>query len=363
MLKKLSIFFLIFFAALTPAFLSFAAYCNTHAYKDCSGSIVFWYNSCSQMEDMVENCSNYGLDCKYGQCISASSVYTKHSLLGCYKGSIYWYDSLRQPSDFYMSCSDSNTCTVDGCINAKCFITLKCDGTTCKPGSGDYIKHCGSKSQQTGQVSECGNNQCERSLGETESSCPSDCQEQTVPSVQNLSIEFFTKSNPETLQWDKSLQIKQNSTAYFMITVANNSELQADNVIVSATIPQEIPYLGNLKIDGNLASGDIVSGIDIGSVLPNAKKTITFEGKTQTFNLQGSKKATAFLNSAQVPQSDLITINFDGNVSQVEKKGIGLASISSAIVDFLNRWYMWLAAGFILIFLFAIIFKRLSSDA
>jgi hypothetical protein len=107
-------------------------------------------------------------------------------------------------------------------------------------------------------------------------------------------------------------------------------------------------------------SGDIVSGIEIGSVSAMSKKMITFEGKTQNFDIQEEKEAIAFINSSQLAQSDSISISFDN--SQQGSAAIASAPSSGWLTGFLKRWYMWIMAGVILVLLFIAIFKRLSSN-
>jgi len=353
MLKKTLFFLMPVLAALSAA--NFAlANCNTHAYTDCAGSRIYWYNSCSGMEDMYQDCANYGMTCQYGQCVSNSQInnntnYVRQSFLGCYAKSIYWYDSLRQPSDLYSSCADKNSCTVDGCINAKCFSTLKCDGSTCKAGSTDYQLHCAAKTTTT--------------TTNTNTQQATTSNEENLAPLENLSISFSAATG-DGVQGQKTLEIGQNSTAYFTMTISNNSNFASDNVIVSANIPSEISYLGNLKVDGAATEGDIVAGIEIGSIAANGKKNITFEGKTEAFDYQGPKNASAFINSLQTPKSDIVTINFKNAAASADSS----ASIISApslggITGFIKKWFMWIIAGGVLILLFAIIFKRLSSDA
>jgi len=353
MLKKTLFILTLILTSLMAADFTYAR-CNTHAYTDCVGNRIYWYNSCSGMEDMYQDCANYGMTCQGGQCVYSSqtnnnSNYVRQSFLGCYAKSIYWYDSLRQPSDFYSSCADKNSCTVDGCINAKCFSTLKCDGSTCKAGSTDYQLHCAAKTTTA--------------TTNTNTQQTTTNNEENLAPLENLSISFSVANTGDSPQWQKTLEIGQNATAYFMMTISNNSNFPSDNVIVSANIPSEILYLGNLKVDGVATEGDIVAGIEIGSITANGKKNITFEGKTESFGYQGQRTASAFINSAQTPKSDIVTIDFKNASASVESS----ASIISApslfgITGFIKKWYMWIIAGGVLILLFAIIFKSLSSD-
>ena len=326
--------------------------CNDHAYRDCVGTAIYWYNSCSNQQDLYQNCADSNLTCQYGQCVSQKSNYSAHYQKACYGDNLYWYDSLGVINNVYQNCADSNSCTLDNCKSAKCSNVSICDGSTCATGSADYVKYCGSTN--------CGNGTCEEKLGETESTCSSDCKKNTDNKIDNLSVSFFSKKNSTSLQWDKAVQLGQDETVYFLITLNNNSDVQVDNVIVSVNIPSEISYLGNLKIDDVALSGDIVSGINVGSVQAMGKKSITFEGKTQTFSIQEQKQAIASINSVEAVQSDSISISFDA--SQSSSASISSAPVSGGFIDFIKRWFMWIIAGFILVCLFIAVFKRISSN-
>jgi len=343
--------------------------CNNHAYRDCIGNSIYWYDSCGNQQEMYQNCQNYNLLCQFGQCVSnleqstRQTDYVAYSTKSCHNGSVYWYDSLGVISGLYKNCSDSNECTLDYCKDLVCLNTQKCDGTTCAVGSDSYNKYC--------LKSTCPNGTCEQNLGETNDNCPVDCKsnqegqntQNTEADAQkaNLGVSFFAKKDLNSLQWDKTVQIGRNGVIYFMITINNNSNFQAENLIISVNIPAEISYLGNLKVDDVLVSGDIVSGINVGFVPAQGKKAITFEGKTQEFDIKQDKQAIAFLNSNQISQSDFISINFDASQSN-------LAAVSSqetktnAIWEFFKRWYIWIISGLVLIFLFVIVFRRISGN-
>jgi hypothetical protein len=335
----------------------FAFNCNDHAYRDCIGDNVFWYDSCSNVEDLYQNCGDYNLTCQYGQCVyKKEAKFTAHYQKACYKDNIFWYDSLGNINDFYQGCADSNSCTLDNCKSSECRNVLMCDGSTCAAGSNDYKNYC--------KTSSCGNGKCEDDLGETKETCLDDCkiekEDNNNQAIQGTSISFFVKKDVNSQQWDKSVQMGQNGTAYFMITLNNDSESQIDNVIVSVNIPSEISYLGNLNIDNVALSGDIVAGVDIGSVQAMSKKTITFEGKTQNFNIQEKKEAVAFINSIEPHQSDSVYVNFDNN--QPNSAAISSVPMSQLIWEFIKRWFMWIITGIVMIVLFVTIFRRISSN-
>ena len=260
-------------------------------------------------------------------------------------------------SGLYKNCSDSNSCTIDSCSNGKCNNTLKCDGSTCTNGSADFIKYCAPTVMTPVNQSICGNGTCESTSGETNANCPADCK---INTVNSLSVSFFAKKNFADVQWQKSAEGNSNSQIYFMISLVNNSTAQIDNVNVSANIPAEISSLGNLKLNGTPISGDIVSGVNIGSITPTSTKSITFEGKTQAITASATKQATAIVNMPGTSaQSDSVSINFKPGQTSASAS---VAPATSGFWDFLKKWYLWILAAVVLAFLFIIVFRRLSSE-
>lgn len=237
---------------------------------------------------------------------------------------MYWYDSLGRVQTLYKSCADENQCTEDICSESKCQNTLKCDGTTCATGSDDYNKYC----------------------------APSQ------PVTVNLTPTFFSKKDANAVAWDKATQITPNTSIYFLAVIKNNSNAPVSNVSVLANIPSEVNLIGNLKIDDVAISGDIVSGINISSIPANGAKTITFEGKTQAFTTSGEKQATINASANGASQSDALTISLNPN----QLAAVSSATTSSGFIEFLKRWYLWILVAIVMIFLFIIIFRRLSSN-
>ena len=204
----------------------------------------------------------------------------------------------------------------------------------------------------------CGNELCEPILGETSANCPNDCK---INTANGLSVSFFAKQNSSSNQWQKASEIGSNSNIYFMISVSNNSTSQIDNVNISANIPSEISSLGNLQLNGVLVSGDIITGINIGSIAPESDKSITFEGKTQTISGVATKQAIVTSNVSGITQTDTISINLNPSQNQAAA-AVSSAPATSGFWAFLKHWYLWILVGLALIFLFIVVFRRLSSN-
>jgi len=335
--------------------------CTYHAYRLCvNNSNIYWYDSCGNQQDLYTSCYN-GQVCnnqnQYGQCATyyinpvlppVYPAYNPYSTKACFGNSVYWYDSLGAISGLYKNCNDNDPCTQDACSNIAC--------------THVQISNC--QTNPPIDSNKCGNGLCEPLLGETNANCPNDCR---INTVNALSISFFSKQDSTSAQWQKAVQVGPDSQIYFMISLANNSTLAIDNVNVSANIPGEISSLGNLQLNGVALSGDIASGINIGSVAPTSTKSITFEGKTKEFFSAITNQATATNNvslagQAGTSQSDSISINFVPN-----QPGAAAAIADNpetpGFWEFFKQWYVWILGALALIFLFIIVFKRFSSEA
>jgi hypothetical protein len=183
----------------------------------------------------------------------------------------------------------------------------------------------------------------------------------TGNNANGLSIAFFVKENSSSNQWQKTVQIGSNSQIYFMISETNSSAVQIDNVSVLANIPTEISSLGNLQLNGIPVSGDIVSGINIGSISPTTTKLLTFEGKTAILSTTATKQAIATSNISGTAIADSTSINLNPNQPAVTAAA-SLTPATSGFSEFLKHWYLWIIVGLVLVFLFIIVFRRLSSN-
>lgn len=342
---KLSIFI---FVALATVF-GFAAYpahvsaqyyngnCSYHSYQRCNGNYLYWYDSCGNQEDS-QYCSNgcYNNYCQnnnnnnynnYGNC-------TYHAYQLCAGNNIYWYNSCGTQQDFVQSCSGTNiVCKYGQCVYQQPYVA-----PAPKPVPVHRIIPVAPVATPVISV---------------------------TTKLVGLTVSFFAKQDQTSTQWQKTAQIGPNGQVYFMISVVNNSAVQIENVNVAANIPSEITSLGNLQINGVLVSGDIISGVNIGALSPGNAKSITFEGKSGAIASQITKQAMATVSAAEYsPQSDSVSLI----LSTVQAgSGIAPASVVSSPAtgfwDFIKKWYLWILVGLVLIFLFIIVFRRLSNNS
>jgi len=133
-----------------------------------------------------------------------------------------------------------------------------------------------------------------------------------------------------------------------------------NNVALRVDMPGEIVGASEIKVDGIIINGNITSGVNIGNFDQNVSKIVTFNGKIQSLIAQVSaKQITGIVSSGSISNSDSLTINFQPTVDGVLTPP---QSKSSPFMDFVKRWYIWILLAIVLIFLFIVIFRRLSSN-
>ncbi len=287
--------------------------CTPHAYKLCSGNTVYWYDSCGNQQEQFQGCGN--LTCQYGSCVNAivnpQPAYVAHYYLHCSASSLYWFDSNGRISTLYRTCSG-------GCTGSVCTTTT----VVTPPSNG----------------------------GGT-----------TVTTTGGLTVSF--EAEQPGSQWSKLVNVGNNQTVDFMVTVNNASSAAITNANVVVNMPGQIVSVGNVQTNGTASAGDILSGIVINSLPAGSSQTITFEGKTQAFSVAATAQATVNVNNTGgSPQSDSVTLNFNPTLSgSGSTSSISNSSGSTSLWDWIKQWYLWILALIILIFLFVVIFRRIST--
>ncbi len=151
------------------------------------------------------------------------------------------------------------------------------------------------------------------------------------------------------------MDIKPGEKVDFLLVVANGGEGSLNDVVVKTELPEEIVYEGDLKVDGGANSGDIKAGVNIGSLPEGGVRIISFVGEAKSVNIKaGEKEIVGIANAGNLSDSDSVKITFQKSTAVA---GVGLA----AIKFFVQKWYFWVLAVLLAIFLFFTIFRRLFS--
>lgn len=118
---------------------------------------------------------------------------------------------------------------------------------------------------------------CPSGTYSSSSSCRSACQPPPDSPVLNVSKTVRNITDNTTFQ--NSVSADPLERLEFKIKVSSTGSIRAKNVIVKDTLPWQITYQNNLKINGVSSAGNILTGLNLGTVYPGYSKIITFEAK------------------------------------------------------------------------------------
>lgn len=295
--------------------------CISHSYQKCVGTMVYWYDSCGNQQDLYQMCS-YNQICSNNSCINQQQQQTicmPQATKKCVGNIAYWYDSCGNIGSVYQNCGAANQ---------------MCQGGSCANYQPVYINHYENSSQA--QI-----NQTQNKSG-------------------NLVISIFSKKEGEAMQWGKSINAANGDKINFLLVVKNISTDSVNNVSVKAEATNNITDQGDLKIDNLSFGGNISSGINLGTISSNTSKVITFTAAAQAQNSPVAAQVLAKVSSDATTDSDFLTMNIDSN--QSSSNTIAAISGDSSISGFIKKWYVWIIIIIVLIVLFVIIFRRLSNN-
>ena len=165
-----------------------------------------------------------------------------------------------------------------------------------------------------------------------------------------LTVNKLVQNVESSTFYSESVSANPDGKVSFSIQIrAGDSALQ--NLIVKDTLPSQIAYLGNLKIDSINTTGNIISGINIGNLGANQTTTITFEakiGKANQFNLG----QTTLINSVLVYNT--LVAQTDTAKVVVTKTAGGPATVPTGLTNnlFLDSFFLPLAITLAIIWAF-----------
>jgi len=138
----------------------------------------------------------------------------------------------------------------------------------------------------------------------------------------------------------------------FHILITSTGSSGAQNVMLKDGLPWQLTYQNNLKIDGESSTGNILTGLNLGTISPGQSKVVTFEAQVASEDkfIYGT---TTLTNSALAYNTD--TAKTDTAQVVVTRKGVAGAAteVSTGIVDRALDYILFpLAITFIIILVF-----------
>ncbi|MDP2864433.1 MAG: hypothetical protein Q8N73_02140, partial [bacterium] len=120
---------------------------------------------------------------------------------------------------------------------------------------------------------------CPSGTYSTLSSCQNNCQA-SLYYVLNISKTVRNITDNTTFQ--ESVAADPLERVEFNILITSTGSTGVQSVIVKDSLPLHITYQNNLKIDGISSAGDILTGLNLGTISPGQSKVITFEAQVSS---------------------------------------------------------------------------------
>jgi len=251
--------------------------CTSNYQQRCSGNNLYWYDSCGTQQNLIQYCQN---GCSGNVCQSSNyNNYTYHSSQKCSGNNLYWFDSYGTQQDLAQYCQNG-----------------------------------------------CYNNYCQANQNTSASINVS----KTIKNLTGYSSGF-----------SNSVSANPSDVLMFMITIQNTGNQDATNVIVKDTLSSNLTYNNQLVVSGssnynwNNYNGNIVSGVNIGTILPNQTATVTYQAQvasTQNF----SYGTTTLNNSTFVTSYNAGNPTATASVIITRSAVLGASTISTGLTN--NFW-------------------------
>jgi hypothetical protein len=267
-------------------------------------------------------------------------VCSSHTSKQCISNILYWYNSCGALESLAQNCNNTNQiCQSGQCVN--------------KPIT---------------QTSPTPNNPSPTIVGNSPKPTPT----QNQSSGEDLSLAMFAIDQTSAPVWAKTINVKNNDNLQFLIMVKNNSKNPIADASVQIDFTSVIAYTGNLKINGADINQNPLSGINLPTIDPKTSIIISFTGAAKSdTNQSGLQIVTSISDSKIIYDSDFVTFNIvtANQTPQISTSPVATKTPASSqvkqnpILDNLKKnWYLWIAALIVLVAVFIIIFRKLSSN-
>lgn len=139
----------------------------------------------------------------------------------------------------------------------------------------------------------------------------------------NFTMSKLTRNLSNGTGWQKTVAAAPGDIVSFSIQVTANSNNTASNVYVKDTLPAKMIFYGNLQVNGIAVSGDINSGINIGTLYNGQSSTVTFDARVLSADQFGYgntsliNTAIAYNTSYSLTDSATVNVNRAGVLGAV----------------------------------------------
>lgn len=179
--------------------------------------------------------------------------------------------------------------------------------------------------------------------------------QKTVPNNPEFSVEKLSQNiSKEDTGWYNSVYAVPFDRIAFQIRVSNTGNTRIRNIIVKSALPEQINYIGNIKVNGSQRAGNLISGININDIAIGEDKIITFEARVRS-GTNFSFGQTKLTNNALAYNTE--GTKTDATTIIVTKKAVAGAA-TEIITGFRNRIIDSLLLPLILTIILVFLFKN-----
>jgi fimbrial isopeptide formation D2 family protein len=309
--------------------------CTPNYQQRCSGSDLYWFNSCGAQEGLIQNCPN---GCSNNACQNNNSYLSVQT-----NSATNVYNS-QATLNGYLTANSNSTCNTSAWFQY---------GTSTNYGSETARQNIGSSGSFSANIYDVttSNTYHFRAAGQDCSGNTVYGQDMTIYSNYSngaLSVSKTVRNLTSGSGWSTATYAAPSNMVMFMITLQATGNQNIQNVIVRDNLPANLVYSNQLVVacTGNYGSnncngnnygytGDITSGVNLGTIYAGQIVTITYQaqvGPSQNF----SYGSTTLNNSAYVTSSVANTPTAIASVIVTRAGVLGASSISTGLTN--NFW-------------------------
>ena len=149
--------------------------------------------------------------------------------------------------------------------------------------------------------------------------------------TQDLSIAKLGRNLSDNTAYGEITISDPGEVIEFRIFITATGSTTLNDMIVKDTLPANMSYYGSLKVDNVLTGGDILAGLNIGTLNPQQTKTITFQAVVAgTANFAFG--TTTLVNTVSVYNTSISRTD-TASVNVVKTQVLGATDVPTGILD------------------------------
>lgn len=254
-----------------------SVYQNYRTYTCNNAGTTSSYCSNSTNQQLQTTCAS-NQTCNNGNCNNVISQCTTHSYFRCDGNGVYWYNSCGAREELYQACTGNQICPAGSnvCVNQN--INL-----------GNLLV--------------------------------------------NVQVRNLSSGN---LAWSTSVPATPADIVQYYVTVQTSNNSIANNIIVKDVLPANLYFYNNVMVDGVANSGNITTGINIGSLSYGQTRTITYQAQVASAGNFGFGTTTLY-NAVSASSPNTFNTGTGSAAVTVTRSGVlGATTVSTGLTN--NFW-------------------------